>query len=199
MSYFEDINVFTKKYSKNSYKELRDYFKRLQEFIGLNLKEINKVMGNRRAEHTFYWNSYQFKLCTNETYDKLVERFKINEWEDFKTYEELKEYDYKRTFNLPKGEKFIPNILEFDKENDRYHPTQKPTAMIEYLINIYSNESDTVLDSCMGSGTTAIACINTNRNYIGFEMDEGYYKTSIERINNHVKDKQIDLFEMLDN
>ena len=199
LSYFEDINVFTKKYSKNSYKELRDYFKRLQEFIGLNLKEINKVMGNRRAEHTFYWNSYQFKLCTNETYVKLVERFKINEWEDFKTYEELKEYDYKRTFNLPKGEKFIPNILEFDKENDRYHPTQKPTDMIEYLINIYSNESDTVLDSCMGSGTTAIACINTNRKYIGFELDEGYYKASIERINNHIKDKQIDLFEILDN
>ena len=51
----------------------------------------------------------------------------------------------------------------------------------------------------MGSGTTAIACINTNRNYIGFELDQEYYKASIERINNHVKDKQIDLFEMLDN
>lgn len=107
----------------------------------------------------------------------------------------MKEYDYKRTFNLPKGEKFIPNILEFNKENERYHPTQKPTDMIEYLINIYSNESDTVLDSCMGSGTTAIACMNTNRNYIGFELDENYYKKSLERIKKHAT--QNELFDFI--
>lgn len=189
LSYFEDINVFTKKYGKKSYEELRGYFKRLQEFIGLNSKEINKRLGNGRADHTFRWNSYQFKLCTKETYDKLVEHFKINEWKDFKTYEELKEYDYKRTFNLPKGKKFIRNVLEFNKENDRYHPTQKPTAMIEYLINIYSNERDTVLDSCIGGGTTAIACINTNRNYIGFELDEKYYNLANERISKTLKNE----------
>ena len=71
--------------------------------------------------------------------------------------------------------------------------------LFEQLIKTYSNSDDLVLDVCMGSGTTAIACINTNRNYIGFELDEEYYKASIERINNHVKDKQIDLFEILDN
>src|SRR5699024_1057472 len=122
----------------------------------------------RRAEHTFYWNSYQFKLCTNETYDKLVEYFKLNEWDSFKSYEELKEYDYKRTFNLPKGEKFIPNILEFNKENERYHPTQKPTDISEYLISIGSKERETMLESCMVPVKSAIAWKNTNRNYIGF-------------------------------
>ena len=192
LNYFEDINVYTKKYGINTFRELREYFEKLQEYIGLNLKEINKVMGNRKAEHTFYWNSYQFKLCTKETYNKLVEHFKINEWEDFKTYEELKKYDYKRTFNLPEGKKFIPNILEFNKENVHYHPTQKPTTMIEYLINIYSNESDTVLDSCMGSGTTAIACINTNRNYIGFELDEEYYNLANERISKTLKSETLE-------
>src|SRR5699024_1579604 len=92
------------------------------------------------------------------------------------------------------------SVLKINKEiNGLIHPTQKPAALFEYLIKTYTNEGDTVLDNCMGSGTTAIACINTNRNYLGFELDEGYYKASIERINNHVKDKQIDLFEMLDN
>lgn len=62
------------------------------------------------------------------------------------------------------------------------HPTQKPVALIEYLINTYSNEGETILDNCMGSGTTAIACINTNRNYIGFEIDKEYYDLSVNRI-----------------
>ena len=79
------------------------------------------------------------------------------------------------------------DVLKFDSEGKTIHPTQKPVALFEYLIKTYTNEGETVLDNCMGSGTTAIACINTNRNYIGFELDEGYYKASIERINNHMK------------
>ena len=65
------------------------------------------------------------------------------------------------------------------------HPTQKPVALFEYLIRTYTNEGDTVLDNCMGSGTTAIACINTDRQYIGFELDETYHKLSLERIESH--------------
>lgn len=103
-----------------------------------------------------------------------------------------KEY-YQCKTNYPKA------ILNFKHDKNKIHPTQKPVALFEYLIKTYTNEGETVLDNCMGSGTTAIACINTNRNYIGFELDEEYYKTSIERINNHAKDKQMDLFEMLDN
>jgi len=65
------------------------------------------------------------------------------------------------------------------------HPTQKPVALLEYLIKTYTNEGDTVLDNCSGSGTTAIACINTNRNYICMEKDYEYYNKSIERILKH--------------
>ncbi len=65
------------------------------------------------------------------------------------------------------------------------HPTQRPVDLFEFLIKIYSNEGETVLDNCMGSGTTAIACINTNRNYIGFELDEEYYNKSLDRIEEH--------------
>lgn len=63
-----------------------------------------------------------------------------------------------------------------------FHPTQKPVALFEYLIRTYTNEGDTVLDNCIGSGTTAIACINTGRNYIGIEKEEKYCKIAEERI-----------------
>ena len=67
------------------------------------------------------------------------------------------------------------------------HPTQKPVELIEYLIKTYTNEGDLVLDNCMGSGTTAIACINTNRNFIGFELNKDYYNICVERIKNRNK------------
>ncbi len=62
------------------------------------------------------------------------------------------------------------------------HPTQKPVALFEYLIKTYTNKGDVVLDNCIGSGTTAVACINTGRQFIGFEQEEKYYKTTLERI-----------------
>ena len=65
------------------------------------------------------------------------------------------------------------------------HPTQKPFPLMEYLIKTYTNENEIILDNCMGSGTTAIACINTNRNFIGFELDETYFNLANERIANH--------------
>ena len=103
-----------------------------------------------------------------------------------------------RVTTVNEGYRYPLTVQKFKSEKG-LHPTQKPVELFEYLIKTYTNEGETVLDNCMGSGTTAIACINTNRNYIGFELDKEYYKASIERINNHVKDKQIDLFEMLDN
>ena len=74
-------------------------------------------------------------------------------------------------------------LLKFKTERG-LHPTQKPVALFEYLIKTYTKEGEIVLDNCMGSGTTAIACINTNRNYIGFELDTIYYNLAIDRINN---------------
>ena len=76
-------------------------------------------------------------------------------------------------------------LFSTDKQKSSLHPTQKPVALFEYLIRTYTNEGDTVLDNCMGSGTTAIACMNTNRNYIGFELDKDYYELANERIINH--------------
>ena len=89
-----------------------------------------------------------------------------------------------RVTTVNEGYRYPLTVQRFNNERG-LHPTQKPVTLFEYLIKTYTNEGETVLDNCMGSGTTAIACINTNRNYIGFELDEGYYKASIERINNH--------------
>lgn len=75
----------------------------------------------------------------------------------------------------------IPAVVNNSNEKTK-HPTQKPVKLFEYLIKTYSNEGETVLDNCMGSGTTAVACINTGRNYIGFEMDEEYYQITQDRI-----------------
>ena len=74
------------------------------------------------------------------------------------------------------------NVLEFPKETNTVHPTQKPVDLLEYLIKTYTNEGDTVLDNCMGSGSTGVACVNTNRDFIGMELNEEYFKIACERI-----------------
>ena len=66
---------------------------------------------------------------------------------------------------------------------DKLHPTQKPVKLLEYLIKTYTNEGELVLDNCMGSGSTGVACINTNRNFIGIELDENYFNIAKDRIN----------------
>lgn len=78
--------------------------------------------------------------------------------------------------------RYPTDVLEFGRDEDAFHPTQKPLGLIKYLIKTYSNEGDIVLDNCMGSGTTAVACIQTNRHFIGFELNEEYFKKSLERI-----------------
>ncbi len=79
-------------------------------------------------------------------------------------------------------------ILDFgnsDNSQRKLHPTQKPVALLEYLIKTYTNEGQLVLDNCMGSGSTGIACLNTNRNFIGIELDQDYFNIASERINKH--------------
>jgi site-specific DNA-methyltransferase (adenine-specific) len=89
---------------------------------------------------------------------------------------------------------FNSTIIPFSNEhNVGAHPTQKPVALFEYLIRTYTNESDTVLDNCAGSFTTAIAALNTNRNYICIEKDEKYYEIGTKRIREHLDKKATEL------
>lgn len=93
--------------------------------------------------------------------------------------------EYKQEFsNYPKS------IQKFNRQRG-LHPTQKPVALMEYLIKTYTNEGETVLDFTMGSGTTGVACINTNRNFIGIEMDEKYFEIAKDRINAKKVEKEV--------
>lgn len=86
------------------------------------------------------------------------------------------------------------NILRFDKEiKHTFHPTQKPVALLEYLVKTYSQPGELILDNCMGSGTTAIACLNTERHFIGFEMNQTYYEQSLKRIEENTT--QLSIFD----
>ena len=82
------------------------------------------------------------------------------------------------------ADKSYPSCLIYfpTEHKNRLHPTQKPVALLEYLIKTYTNEKDTILDNCMGSGSTGVACVNTGRNFIGIELDENYFNIAKDRI-----------------
>ena len=75
----------------------------------------------------------------------------------------------------------------------RYHPTQKPLELIEYLIKTYTNEGETVLDFTAGSFSTAIACLNTDRNFIGIELDDSYFNIGVNRIKEHIESNNMNV------
>ena len=81
-------------------------------------------------------------------------------------------------------DKYPTSIVTYSKSHPSVaqHPTEKPIELLEYLIKTYTNENDIVLDNCMGSGSTGVACVNTNRNFIGIELDENYFNIAKERI-----------------
>lgn len=80
------------------------------------------------------------------------------------------------------GSRYPTSVIQFNTERTKYHPTQKPVDLLEWLIKTYTNENELVLDNTMGSGSTGVACLNTNRNFIGIELDEKYFEIAKERI-----------------
>lgn len=92
------------------------------------------------------------------------------------------------------GTRYPRSVIKFSNDNhNSLHPTQKPVALFEYLIKTYTNEGNLVLDNCMGSFTTAIACINMNRNYIGFENDPKYFEIGSKRVDEHKRRLTIEI------
>ena len=183
VSHFEDLSVFYKKYDFQNLNPLRKYSANLLIWIGLCKKQIIEAIG-QKADHFFRTNSTQYKLCTESTYNELIREFHIDTWDQFKTYEELSAVNskFQRVFNLPDDKKCISNVLEFKKDYQGFHATQKPVALLEYLVKTYTNEGDLVLDNCMGSGSTGVACVNTGRRFIGMELDRQYFDIAVKRI-----------------
>jgi site-specific DNA-methyltransferase (adenine-specific) len=209
LNYAEEILIFSKNSEAISPHDfeglhpLRPYFKKVMDFIGFNKKQIVEKIG-QKADHTFRTDSTQYGLCTEKTYNELIEVFGIDKMELFKNFAELKQKDlefkkskeaerleylkkhndqYPSTFNLWEGKKYKSNILKYKKDYNGYHPTQKPILLLEDLIKTFSNENNLVVDLTMGSGSTGVACKNVNRRFIGIEKDENYFKIADKRIN----------------
>ena len=173
VSRYEDVCVFT--CSKGG-GEAFDYMASELEKSGLSVKDINRFIGTSGMAGHYFAKSSQFALPTREKYEKLQT---TGFWQ--RPYDELKEKTIP-VFNLWQGGKSKSNVLEYKKDNDGYHPTQKPVALLEDLIQTYSNDGNTVLDFTMGSGSTGVACVNTNRRFIGIELDDGYFEIAKKRI-----------------
>lgn len=113
---------------------------------------------------------------------KLKKSYKSKELQT-DVYGEMKnDYTYESTERYPRS----IQVFSTDTQNSSLHPTQKPVALLEYLIKTYTNEGEIILDNCMGSASTAIAAINTKRRYIGFEKDKDIYDIGCNRVNKHL-------------
>ena len=198
VSYYEDVLVFSKNHQKHDFEgvhPLRPYLQQVREYIGVPTKEINNVLGNVMSSH-YFTKGVQFCIPVQRDYDKLIEVFSIDRMQGFREWTDIKSEDqeyresliremneqYPATFNLWQGNKYKSNILKYKKDYDGYHPTQKPILLLEDLIKTFSNEGDLVVDLTIGSGSTAIASLNTGRYFIGIEMDEHYCEISRKRV-----------------
>ena len=180
---YEDILIFSKTHDLERSHPLIDYFMAELEKTRMNQSDINRLLGNKMGGH-YFTNGVQFCIPTEINYKKLQETGYFK-----KPYSEIKEIDeqfknkFASTFNLWEGNKYKSNIFKYDRSEVGYHPTQKPVLLLEDLIKTFSNEGDLVVDLTMGSGSTGVACRNTNRNFIGIEKDEQYFKIAEQRIN----------------
>lgn len=184
LSFFEDLSIFTKRHDSTGEHPLRPYVAKMQEFIGLSKKQIIEKIGGR-VDHFLRHDSAQFALCTSETYQALIDEFRIDTMEGFKPFSELQQLDAlksKKTFNLLGGARYNSNVFEFKKDVPSLHPTQKPVALLESIIRIYSNEGDLVLDNCMGVGSTGAAALRTGRRFFGIEKDAHFYDIAEKRL-----------------
>ena len=169
----------------NNFQPLRQYFKELQEFIGLGLKKINEKLGHRKAEHGFYHSSTQWDLPIVETYNELIQHFQIDKWEGFKEYETLRqEYEtLRRPFN---NFKKLFDIMSFDQEGHitgKYdHDTCKPETLTRVLILTCSRQNDLVFVPFSGSGTEVAMAIKEGRKAIGYDIEKKYVDMANRRV-----------------
>ncbi len=185
----EDILIFNKNNETVLKHPLRTYAKKIVDFTGLKQSEIQNKIQTGKIHFLGAEKSTQFSLLQSKVYNKLIEVFGIDKMEGFKNFAELKTIDeqfkkkFASTFNLWQGGKYKDNVFEYKRDRDNYHPTQKPVLLLEDLIKTFSNENDLVVDLTMGSGSTGVACKNTNRNFIGIEKDDKYFEIAEQQIN----------------
>jgi len=195
VSFTEDVLVFSKGECYEAKHPLRQTMKKYVSkygsdfIIDLFLKEgryTGELSARVHASYKFGFNNgMRFDLMNEKMYDYLSDFIEFEE-----TFKELKKIDkeykikYSSTFNLWEGKKYKSNILKYKKDYTGDHPTQKPVLLLEDLIKTFSNENDLVVDLTMGSGSTGVAAKNTNRDFIGIELNDKYFEIAENRINN---------------
>lgn len=189
----------------NNFRQLRDYFKGVQEYIGLNIKQINTKLGHRRAEHCFYHSSTQWDMPTPETYAELIEVFGIDGFKGFKSHEKLRlaeglqfkgyeelrrEYEeQRRPFeNFSKS----TEVLKFRfVPSDHDHDTVKPDSISNCLIMTSSRKGDLVVVPFAGSGSECVAAKKKGREFVGFETTLKYVDMANERVRRETAQKEL--------
>ena len=181
----------------NNFQTLRNHFKEMHEWVDVSKRELIQKVG-QRVDHCFRYNSTQWDLPTLETFNELIQQFKINQWDSFRDYEELrKEYEeLRRPFN-----NFLDlnEVMRFNNESSLHteykHPTRKPTKLTRALMLTCSKADALVLVPFAGSGTECAMAQKENRNFIGFEIDEKYHEVAMNRLKHQQeKSKQQSLF-----
>ena len=164
---------------------IKSYFIKAKKEKGFSISKINEMLGHRQAEHSFYTKK-QWSLPTQETYLQLQKILnlplgfeKIQQW-----YENLR-----YTYNNQKINHSVFNIEIAEKIG---HITPKPVDLLSYIIKTSSNENDIILDCFMGSSSTGVACLKTNRDFIGIELDNKYFDISVNRINTYIKNNNLE-------
>uniref|UniRef100_UPI00359C2710 DNA-methyltransferase n=1 Tax=Thomasclavelia spiroformis TaxID=29348 RepID=UPI00359C2710 len=194
-----------REYLQSERKKCKRTLKELQELLGSSVTSHYFTNGQQFILPTCEaYRKLQQTGCFNMPYDELLDLYN-EEKGDNKIHNNFtynpqgiikldKKIKYKNNHNSElfrtmktdgKYQEYsnYPNhLLYFEKDFESYHPTQKPIKLLEYLIKTYTNEGGTVLDNCMGSGSTGVACLNTNRKFIGFELEDKYFNIAKKRI-----------------
>lgn len=175
----EATRVFTETVKRHGFHKIADIMFQEGRYkdIASARKQLSKKIENNFSEKD-YDNFLDEKMI--DFLSKKIELGFTSGWYLSKVREYKKKYA--PVFNLWQGCKAKPNVLQYPKDRKRLHPTQKPVALLEDLIQTFSNPGDTVLDFTMGSGSTGVACVNTGRNFIGIELDDHYFSVAKERI-----------------
>ena len=191
LGYYEEIMIFSKQNPINETEfihPLRKYFTKVKEFISKPKTSIMDKIG-QKVDHTFRVDSTQFSLCTQETYQELIDIFDIDQMEGFRKYSGLEQVDehtknkMSSTFNLPKGQEYKEDVFNYSRVYNKKHPTQKPVALLGDLIKTYTNEGDLVVDLTAGSGSTGVVARYWGRKYILIERKQEYIDIAKKRLN----------------
>ena len=199
----------TIKLDVNNFKVLRNYFKELHEWMDVSKRLLINEVG-QSVDHCFRYNSTQWDLPTLKTYNELIQKFKINEWDSFREYESLRgeseslrsEYERLRgqyeELRRPFDNFLNANeVLRFNNESAMHtqysHPTRKPQKLTRALILTASRPNDLVLVPFAGSGTECAASLLESRRFIGYEIDQKYFDIANKRID-HARSSTIKMF-----